>query len=410
MGGRLELTAAAPGATFRLTLPEASRVSALDSFCSRAAAAGRFGIDTEFVGEGRYRTLLCLIQLVVSDDESLEVLVLDALDEHVDLAPLAALLADPALEVVMHAGRQDVALLRRDLHTEVTRIFDTQVAAGFAGLAAQAGYDTLLREVIGVRVQKTASYTRWDRRPLDDEQLAYAREDVLHLLELAPGAGAPAGGERPPRVGAGGVPRARAGRGHARRRRDLRTPAAGQLAVGRRARGRARARALARGARRAPGPARHDRPQRRRAGRDRQALAAHSRRAGADPGGQPGQPAPPRRGAARDDRACRDASADPLRGLPPRAGGPTDGPQIALAEAFVRSRALEAGLAYELIATRADLAAAVASVRTRRPAPDVRTLRGWRHEVVGADLLALLRGERSVAVGADGRLSVSSVD
>ena len=36
-----------------------------------------------------------------------------------------------------------------------------------------------------MRVQKTASYTRWDRRPLDAEQLAYAREDVLHLLELA---------------------------------------------------------------------------------------------------------------------------------------------------------------------------------------------------------------------------------
>ncbi len=160
-------------------------MTALETFGARARAAGRFGIDTEFVGEGRYRTLLCLIQLVVSDAESLEVLVLDALDDRLDLAPLAALLADPALEVVVHAGRQDVALLRRDLRTEVTRIFDTQLAAGFAGLAAQAGYDTLLREVLGVRVQKTASYTRWDRRPLDDEQLAYAREDVLHLLELA---------------------------------------------------------------------------------------------------------------------------------------------------------------------------------------------------------------------------------
>jgi len=160
-------------------------MSALESLCARARAAGRFGIDTEFVGEGRYRTLLCLIQLVVSDEKSLEVLVLDALEDGLDLAPLAALLADPAVEVVVHSGRQDVALLRRDLRTEVRPIFDTQVAAGFAGLAAQAGYDTLLREVLGVRVQKTASYTRWDRRPLDDEQLAYAREDVLHLLELA---------------------------------------------------------------------------------------------------------------------------------------------------------------------------------------------------------------------------------
>ena len=157
----------------------------LSAFWQRAHAAQRFGIDTEFVGEGRYRTLLCVIQAVVADDEGLEVVVLDALDEQTELAPLARLLADPGIEVVVHAGRQDVALLRRCAQTEVTRIFDTQIAAGFAGLSAQAGYDTLLREVLGVRVQKTASYTRWDRRPLDAEQLAYAREDVLHLLDLA---------------------------------------------------------------------------------------------------------------------------------------------------------------------------------------------------------------------------------
>ena len=36
-----------------------------------------------------------------------------------------------------------------------------------------------------MRVAKSASFTRWDARPLSPEQLAYAREDVVHLLELA---------------------------------------------------------------------------------------------------------------------------------------------------------------------------------------------------------------------------------
>ena len=157
----------------------------LEQFTTRARAVGRFGLDTEFVGEGRYRTLLCLIQLVVSDAQGLEVLVLDALEDGLDLAPLASLLADPQVAVVVHAGRQDIALLRRYAETEVSAIFDTQIAAGFAGLSAQAGYDSLLRELLGVRVQKSASYTRWDRRPLDAEQVSYAREDVLHLLEMA---------------------------------------------------------------------------------------------------------------------------------------------------------------------------------------------------------------------------------
>src|SRR5207245_1313366 len=94
-------------------------------------------------------------------------------------------LADPRIELVVHAGRQDVALLRRVLGTEVGPIFDTQLAAGFAGLAAQASYDSLLSDVLSLRVAKSASFTRWDARPLSAEQLAYAREDVVHLLELA---------------------------------------------------------------------------------------------------------------------------------------------------------------------------------------------------------------------------------
>ena len=85
---------------------------------------------------------------------------------------------------------------------------------------------------------------------------------------------------------------------------------------------------------------------------------------------------------------------------------PLDGPQIALAEAFVRARALEAGLAYELIAARADLSAIVSCVRVGHREPDVRTLTGWRRELVGDELLALLRGERSVAVGSDGDLAI----
>jgi ribonuclease D len=64
-------------------------------------------------------------------------------------------------------------------------VFDTQVAAGFAGMGAQCSYDSLLTEILGLRVAKTASFTRWDARPLSPEQLAYAREDVVHLLELA---------------------------------------------------------------------------------------------------------------------------------------------------------------------------------------------------------------------------------
>lgn len=383
---------------------------ALAAFAGRAKACGRLGLDTEFVGEGRYRTLLCLIQLVVSDAAGLEVLVVDALDERLDLSSLAAVLADPAVRVVVHAGRQDIALLRRAAQTELTNVFDTQVAAGFAGLSAQAAYDTLLRELLGVRVQKSASYTRWDRRPLNAEQLAYAREDVLHLLEMA--------SELERRL-------ARSGRLEwaleecrpLEQSSDVRDP---ELLFGRLPRinslspsARAIARALVRY--REQIAEQQNRPiatvlsdiaiveLAKRAPRSPEQLEQIR---GVNPGNMR------RRGvdllAVIADGACQPGIPVEERDAEP--GAPTDGPQIALCEALVRARALEAGLAYELIAARADLAAIVVRARLRKPMREVRTLTGWRRELVGEELLALLRGERLLRLGTEGALEISDAD
>ncbi|MHB1469080.1 MAG: ribonuclease D, partial [Solirubrobacteraceae bacterium] len=165
----------------------------IERIAADARAAGELALDTEFVGEGRYRTLLCLIQVAVPSSEAASTLdgngerieLIDPLLDGVDASPLASVLADPCVQIVMHAGRQDVALLRRVLETEVVNVFDTQLAAGFAGFAAQRSYESLLAQVLSVKLAKSASFTRWDRRPLTPEQLRYAREDVEHLLRLA---------------------------------------------------------------------------------------------------------------------------------------------------------------------------------------------------------------------------------
>ena len=85
---------------------------------------------------------------------------------------------------------------------------------------------------------------------------------------------------------------------------------------------------------------------------------------------------------------------------------PGDAPLIALAEALLRARALEAGLAYELIASRNELELIVGAARRGEREPDVRTLTGWRRELVGADLGDLLAGRSAIAVGADRRLKL----
>src|SRR5204863_8846426 len=86
--------------------------------------------------------------------------------------------------LVMHAGRQDVAILRRSWTTEIRNVFDTQVAAGFLGFGNQESYESLVRKVLRVRLTGAEGFTRWDRRPLSEQQLEYARDDARLLLAL----------------------------------------------------------------------------------------------------------------------------------------------------------------------------------------------------------------------------------
>jgi ribonuclease D len=366
---------------------------------AQARAAGRLGIDTEFMGEGRYRALLCLVQVAVETPDGVRVEVLDPLTEEYDPAPLAAVLADPTVQVILHAGRQDVALLRREWDTEIHGIFDTQVAAGFAGLRAQLGYEALLHEMIGVRLPKSASFTRWDTRPLSAEQVGYAREDVLHLAALADAlqsalrdrdrldwaleecrALEEATDGRAPQAIFNRLPRVNSLEPAQRAvafelvqwredtARETDRPVPSVLADA----------ALIEVAKRRPSSL------------DRLAQIRGLNESTLR-----------RRGKAILSVVERGREREPIPvdGERPPPADAHDAPLIALGEALVRARAAEAGLAYELIAARADLQRIVTAVRLGNGDADVRTLQGWRREVVGTELLELLEGRRSLRVG-----------
>lgn len=376
----------------------------VEELAQQARADGRLGIDTEFMGEGRYRALLCLVQVAVSDGERVEVL--DPLTGELEPAPLAEVLADPAVEVVLHAGRQDVGLLKRVWHTEVTNVFDTQVAAGFAGLRAQLGYEALLGEVLGVRLRKSASFTRWDQRPLSEEQLSYAREDVLHLLQLAT-----ALQERLEELG-----RLDWAREECRtleavsdvREVDAvfdRLPRVNSLSPDQRAVARALADWRERTAQEADRPVQtilSDAGLVEIAKRRPKSMERMKQIRGIN------EATLHRRGRAVLEvvESARDLPPIPVEGERPAQPDPQDAVLMALGEALVRARALEAKLAYELIAAKADLQRIALAMRDGRPEPDVRTLQGWRRALVGEELLDLLGGRLRLSVGEHRRLAV----
>jgi ribonuclease D len=365
----------------------------------QARRDGRFGLDTEFVSERRYRPLLCLIQIVVGD----RIEVLDPLGD-LDPRPLAEALADPQVEVVLHAGRQDVALLKRSWETEVTNIFDTQVAAGFAGYGAQSGYDSLVRSLLGVSAKGAEGFSRWDRRPLTPSQIEYARADVEHLLPMADAL--------QERLRASGrLEWAREECRALERATDERTPEEqfARLPRVRRLGKRQRAVALTLVAWRQGLAQEVDRPA-------SSVLPDHvlvevarrqpdSRRALEEVRGMPGQT------FQRWHRELLEAVARGREGpdapdLPDvEAGDSSDAPLIALGQALVRQRAIEAKVAVDLVSTQSDIAAVVGSLRRDNGEPDVRTLKGWRRELVGEELVKLLTGECVVRVR-DRRLTV----
>jgi ribonuclease D len=367
-------------------------MSIVSELADQARREGRLGLDTEFVSERRYRPLLCLVQIVVGD----RIEILDPLG-NLDPAPLAEVLADPAIEVVLHAGRQDVALLKRTWRSEIRNIFDTQVAAGFAGYGAQSGYDSLVRSLLGASAKGAEGFSRWDRRPLTTDQIEYARADVEHLLPMTDALQErlrasgrlewareecrvleTATDERPPEEQFGRLPRVR------------------------RLSRRQRAVALTLVAWRQELAQQIDRP-------PSSVLPDHvlvevarrqpdSRRGLEEVRGMPGQTF---QRWHRDllEAVARGRDAPDAPDLPEiEPGDHGDAPLIALGQALVRQRALEAKVAVDLVSTQSDIAAVVGGLRRNGAAPDVRTLHGWRRELVGDELVKLLRGECVVRV------------
>ena len=141
--------------------------------------ARALALDTEFVRERTYYPRPALIQ--VSDGLDIWLLDLVALE---DLSPLRDVLFSEEACPILHAAAGDLEVLYHLFGSLPRSLFDTQVAAVFAGVGRSLSYQALVRELLGIEVEKNQTRTDWVARPLTPEQLAYAAEDVAHLLSL----------------------------------------------------------------------------------------------------------------------------------------------------------------------------------------------------------------------------------
>ncbi|MFM8721597.1 MAG: ribonuclease D [Acidimicrobiaceae bacterium] len=148
----------------------------LDDVIDSVLGGSRYAIDTEFHREKTYYPRLALVQIRWATQTAL----IDPLA--VDPRRLARLFSSEIL-AVFHAAQQDLEVLRHASLEAPRNIFDCQVAAGFVGFSTPS-LATLVQALKKTSLSKGDRLTDWLRRPLTDQQCAYAADDVVHLFDL----------------------------------------------------------------------------------------------------------------------------------------------------------------------------------------------------------------------------------
>jgi ribonuclease D len=148
----------------------------LDDVIDRVLTSSRYAIDTEFHREKTYYPKLALVQIRWGTETAL----IDPLA--VDPRRLGRLFASEIL-AVFHAAQQDLEVLRHASLEAPRNIFDCQVAAGFVGYSTPS-LATLVQAIKKISLSKGDRLTDWLRRPLTEQQCAYAADDVAHLFDL----------------------------------------------------------------------------------------------------------------------------------------------------------------------------------------------------------------------------------
>ena len=147
---------------------------------ARWQAAPSVALDTEFVRERTFRAKLGLVQVAAAG----EIALVDTVRIN-DLSPLGAILGGAGSRKILHSCSEDLPVLRRATGVSLGPLFDTQIAAAFAGLGSSLSYAALVLVLFDVQLDKDETRTDWLRRPLSPEQLRYAADDVEYLPEAA---------------------------------------------------------------------------------------------------------------------------------------------------------------------------------------------------------------------------------
>jgi ribonuclease D len=135
--------------------------------------------DSEFVGEKRFTTRLCLIQVATEHG----LFLIDPFPLK-NLGPFLKMIEDPNIVKITHAGENDYRLLYATHGTIPKNTFDTQIAAGFLGYRYPLAFKKLVETELKINLNKSFTVADWEARPFNQNQLKYAIQDIEPLYDL----------------------------------------------------------------------------------------------------------------------------------------------------------------------------------------------------------------------------------
>lgn len=145
----------------------------LEELTTHLRNVGTIALDTEADSLHSYRQKVCLIQIGAGDG----IWLIDTLAD-LDVTPLLEVLAQRPL--LLHGADYDLRMLHHDYGFEPDRVFDTMIAAQLLG-REHLGLAALVLHYCEVELPKSGQRADWSARPIPEQLLRYAADDVRYL-------------------------------------------------------------------------------------------------------------------------------------------------------------------------------------------------------------------------------------
>jgi len=151
----------------------------IQAFLNDLKDSNHISIDIEFMRRNTYFPEPCVMQISNGKIHSCIDLALE-----IDYKELLCELFFSNKLIIFHSCRQDLEIIYMLFGKIPKNIFDTQIAASFLGYKFQIGYAELMKEIFNIEINKSEKMTNWKKRPLTNNQIQYALNDVIHLNDL----------------------------------------------------------------------------------------------------------------------------------------------------------------------------------------------------------------------------------